>query len=136
MTLCFCVLQNTLSIVIPASDNPAGVFSFLTASLTLSEDGPSSGELEVRRTSSLVGVVIITWEALYTDGADPTVPLADILLNTRGSITFGDNSATPNANILLQLRANSVSRDIQERYRELLIFNQPSSSNITIANNY
>lgn len=96
--------------MIDASDNPAGLFSFLTASLTLSEDGPVMGVLEVQRSVSLVGRVEIAWEALYTDGEQHTVPLADILLNTQGIITFPDNSATPdpNSRILLQLRANAV----------------------------
>lgn len=96
--------------VIDASDNLAGVFSFLTASLTLSEDGPVMGELEVQRSGSLLGRVALTWEAMYTDGEQHAVPLADILFNTQGTITFPDNSATPdpNSRILLQLRANVV----------------------------
>lgn len=99
-------MQDMLSVVIDASDNPAGVFSFLTVSLTLSVDGPSMGELEVQRTSSFAGSVVIDWIALYTDGAVHEVPLAGILLSTQGTITFPDNSATPNSNILLQLGDN------------------------------
>ena len=94
--------------VIPASDNPAGVFSFVTASLTLSEDGPVSGQLEVQRTDSLSGEVVISWEAMFTDGEDHPVPVSNILVATRGTITFRDNSATPDANILLQLRSDGV----------------------------
>ena len=95
--------------VIEASDNPAGVFSFLTASLLLSEGGPSSGELEVRRTGNLEGVVMINWEALYTDGEEHPVPVTALLVNARGTITFGDNSATSDVNIMLELVPNMVS---------------------------
>lgn len=102
--------------MIDASDNPSGVFSFLTASLTLSEDGPTMGELEVQRTNSLAGSVVITWEALYTDGEGHMVPVTDILLNTRGTITFPDNSATPDSNIQLQLRADGV------RFRSMEVY--------------
>lgn len=66
------------------------------------------GELEVQRTNSLAGSVVLEWVALYTDGEEHAVPLTDILLNTRGTITFPDNSATPTSNILLQLRDNGV----------------------------
>ena len=108
-TLCLCFSQNTLRVVIEASDNLAGIFSFITASLRLSEDGPSSGELEVRRTDGLVGMVTLEWEALYTDDEEHTVPLSDILVTTRGRITFSDNSATSDINIQLQLEPNGVS---------------------------
>lgn len=94
--------------MIDASDNPSGVFSFLTASLTLSEDGPASGELEVQRVSSFSGEVVIAWQALYSDGEEHAVPVDDILLNSQGIITFPDNSATSDSNILLQLRPNGV----------------------------
>lgn len=106
--------KNVLSVVIDASDNLAGVISFITASLTLSEDGPSSGELEVVRTSSLIGMITVNWVALYTDGQNHSVSVADILVSTRGTITFEDNSATPTANILLQLRPNTVSNSTIE----------------------
>ena len=103
------LLQDTLTVVIDASDNPSGVFAFRTASLRLSDDGPTSGELEVSRIGSTDGEVRIMWEALYTDGEDHMVPLEDILVNTRGSITFSDNQATPDTNIQLQLGTNGVS---------------------------
>ncbi len=101
--------QNSLRVIIEASDNPAGVFSFITASLRLSEDGPASGELEVRRTDRLAGVVVITWEAIYTDGEEHAVPLSEILVSTTGTISFPDNSATSDSNIELQLIPNGVS---------------------------
>ena len=91
--------------MIPASDNPSGVFSFITASLTLSEDGQTSGVLEVQRSGSLAGEVVITWNAQYTGGEPRNVPLEDILLSTSGTITFNDNSATPTTNIEIQLTA-------------------------------
>lgn len=101
--------QNTLSVVIEASDNPAGmVFSLLTASLTLREDGPSMGQLQVRRTGSLSGVVLIDWEAVYSDGEEHPVPVEAILLTTRGTLTFPDGSPTPDTNIILQLIPNVV----------------------------
>ena len=102
--------------MISASDNPSGVFSFLTASLALSEDGPASGQLEVQRMNSLSGEVVIAWEALYTDGQPHQVPLQDILLETRGTIIFRDNSATPDSNILLQLRDNGVRMNTTSTY--------------------
>jgi hypothetical protein len=100
-----------LNVVIDASDNPSGVFSFLTASLTLSVDGPIMGELEVQRSFSLVGRVAIMWEALYTDGEQHT-PIENILVNTQGTIFFPSNSATPdpNSRIILQLTPNAVSQ--------------------------
>lgn len=98
--------------VIVASDNPAGVVSFLTASLLLSASDPSSGELEVRRTGNLDGVAVISWEAVYTDGEEHTVPVDAFLLNSRGTITFGDDAATPDVNILLELIPNAVSHTL------------------------
>lgn len=94
--------------MIDASDNPGGLFSFITASLRLSEDGPSSGELEVRRTSGFAGVVVLTWEALYTDGEVHAVQLSDILVSTTGTLTFPDNSPSPTTNIQLQLQPDRV----------------------------
>ena len=110
-TACLHSSQDTLRVVIDASDNPNGVFSFLTASLTLREDGPAMGELEVRRTSGLVGRVTLMWEAMYTDGQQHAVPVTDILVSAQGTIIFPDNSATPElqSRIILQLRDNTVS---------------------------
>lgn len=99
-----------MEVTIEPSDNPAGVFSFITASLTLSRDGPSEGELEVRRVSGLSGSVMIEWEALFTDGMNHSLDISAILVNTRGAITFEDNSPTPVTNIQLQLQAE-VSLD-------------------------
>ena len=100
--------------MIDASDNPLGVFSFLTASLTLSGDGPVMGELEVQRTLSQTERVSIMWEALYTDGEQHPVPVEDILVTTQGTIVFPDGSATPepSSRIILQLRPDLVSDSV------------------------
>ncbi len=88
------------TVTIAASDFPAGVISFVTASLTLSEDTQTSGELIVRRTGGVMGVVPIRWVANVAPG---------ILATSEGVITFADGSMTPDTNILLQLRGDSVS---------------------------
>lgn len=108
-----------MSVTIEASDNPAGVFSFLTASLVLSENGPTTGELEVRRIGNLAGVVAISWEALYTDGEEHAVPVDAFLLNSRGTITFGDNSATSDVNIVLELISNAVSHNCTAQVEQM-----------------
>lgn len=126
------ILQDTLTVVIDASDNPSGVFAFRTASLTLSDDGPTSGELEVSRTGSSDGEVIISWEALYTDGEEHVVALARILVTTQGIITFSDNSPTPDTNIQLQLGTNGVSacarQHLRIRFHYLVYFMQVPES--------
>lgn len=101
-------MQTILSVVIELSDYPSGLFSFGTPSLNLTEGGASFGVLVVRRVSGMVGVVTIIWEALYTDGVDHPVRVADILITSTGTITFGAGSATADSDITLQLRTDGV----------------------------
>ena len=85
---------------IEASDFPVGVFSFITPSLNLSEDGQSSGELVVLRSGGLMGVATIRWVADVVPG---------VLVASEGSILFSVGSTTPDSNIVLQLQGDSVS---------------------------
>ena len=62
----------------------------------------------VQRVNGMMGVATIIWEALYIDGGDHPVGVADILISSRGTITFGDGSATADSDITLQLRTNGV----------------------------
>ena len=96
---------------IAASDNPGGVFFFLTSSLSLSEDLVPSGVLQVRRDSRTVGLfgrVAVAWEALYTDGETHPVPVDAILVNSRGMLVFADGQTVPESELTLQLNPNSV----------------------------
>lgn len=97
---------------IAASDNPGGVFYFLTPSLALSEDLVPSGILQVRRDSQAVGLfgrVEVAWEALYVDGGTHPVSLNTILVNSRGTLVFAAGQTLPQTELLLQLNPNSVS---------------------------
>ena len=76
--------------------------------MALSEDGPTSGELEVRRSNGLSGMVVVSWVA-HSEAVD----VSRILVNTGGTITFDDNSATPNTNIVLQLKPDGVCYYVQ-----------------------
>ena len=104
-------MQRSLDLTIAASDNPGGVFFFLTPSLSLSEDLMPSGVLEVRRDSQatgLFGQVEVAWEAAYTDGETHPVPVDTILVNSRGRLVFAAGQTVPENELTLQLNPNSV----------------------------
>lgn len=106
-----CSLQRSLDLTIAASDNPGGVFLFVTPSLSLSEDLMSSGVLEVRRDSQATGLfgrVEVAWEAAYTDGGTHPVPVEAILVNSRGRLVFAAGQTVPENELTLQLNPNSV----------------------------
>ena len=96
---------------IAPSDNPGGVFLFVTPSLSLSEDLTPSGVLEVRRGSQATGLfgrVEVAWEAAYTDGGTHPVPVDAILVNSRGRLVFAAGQTVPENELTLQLNPNSV----------------------------
>ena len=101
-----------MDLTIAASDNPGGVFFFLTPSLALSEDLIPTGALQVRRDSQAVGLfgrVEVAWEALYVDGATHPVSLDTILVNSRGTLVFAAGQTVPETELILQLNPNTVS---------------------------
>ena len=100
-----------MDLTIAASDNPGGVFFFLTPSLSLSEDLVPSGVLQVQRDSQAVGLfgrVEVAWEALYIDGEIHPVSLDTILVNQRGTLVFAAGQTVPETELTLQLNPNSV----------------------------
>ncbi len=104
-------MQRSLDLTIAASDNPGGVFFFVTPSLSLSEDLMPSGVLEVRRDSGATGLfgrVEVAWEAAYTDGGTHPVPVDTILANSRGRLVFAAGQTVPENELTLQLNPNSV----------------------------
>ena len=104
-------MQRSLDLTIAASDNPGGVFFFLTPSLSLSEDLIPSGVLQVRRDSQATGLfgrVEVAWEAAYTDGGTHPVPVDAILVNSRGRLVFAAGQTVPETELTLQLNSNSV----------------------------
>lgn len=104
-------MQRSLDLTIAASDNPGGVFFFLTPSLSLSEDLIPSGVLQVRRDSQATGLfgrVEVAWEAAYTDSGTHPVPVDAILVNSRGRLVFAAGQTVPETELTLQLNSNSV----------------------------
>jgi len=90
--------------MIEASDFPAGMVSFFTPFLNLSEDGQSSGELVVVRSGGLMGMASISWVA----GISPSV-----LEVREGVLNFVDGAIMPDTNIVLRLQQDSVSRGVR-----------------------
>ena len=93
-------------VTIAANDNPGGIFSLSTSSLTLSEDTAPSGTITVLRAGGTLTEVEIEWEALYTDGRIHETSISSILGTDRATLSFPIGATS--ADINLNLQPNSV----------------------------